>query len=136
MEKISRRNFIKISGLAGGGLMFGFHLSAGVENPFVYKPNLFIEISSDNMITLKIIEQEMGQGIGTSIVMFLAEELEVDVDHVKTEFLPYTKDIPNYKEKYGECDSGGSYSTIRKWESMRKAGAMVKDVLIRTAAKE
>ncbi len=133
---ITRRNFIKISGLAGGGLMFGFHLNAGVENPFVYKPNLFIEITSDNLITLKILEQEMGQGIGTSIVMFLAEELEVDVDRVKTEFLPYTKNIPDYTKKYGDCDSGGSYSTIRKWESMRKAGAMVKDILIRTAARK
>lgn len=134
---ISRRDFIKVTGLAGGGLVFGFHLNARPKNASViYKPNLFIEINSKNIITLKILEQEMGQGIGTSIVMLLAEELEVDVAQVKTEFLPYNKHVPNYKEKYGDCDSGGSYSTIRKWESMRRAGAMVKQVLINAAAKK
>ena len=134
--EISRRNFLKVSTLAGGGLMFGFHLNAGFKNTFIYKPNLFIEISSDNLITLKILEQDMGQGIGTTIIMLLAEELDVDLTQVKSTFLPYNKNVPNYKKKYGECDSGGSYSTIRKWEGMRKAGAMVKDVLLKAAAKK
>src|SRR5690606_34258234 len=133
---ISRRNFIKISGLAGGGLIFGFNINAASNGTFTYNPNLFICITSENLITLKILEQEMGQGVATSIVMLIAEELEVDIAQVKMEFLPYSKEIPNYQEKFGEGDSGGSYAMIRKWENMRKSGASVREVLIKAAARK
>src|SRR5690606_25537268 len=77
-----------------------------------------------------------GQGVATSIVMLIAEELEVDIAQVKMEFLPYSKEIPNYQEKFGEGDSGGSYAMIRKWENMRKSGASVREVLIKAAARK
>lgn len=57
-----------------------------VATPFA--PNAFIRIAADNTITLILPNIEMGQGIYTSSVMLMAEELGIDPFAVQIEAAP------------------------------------------------
>ncbi|MDN5211856.1 molybdopterin-dependent oxidoreductase [Fulvivirgaceae bacterium BMA12] len=132
---LSRRNFIKVSAVTGSGILFSFHMpKAADNNPFVFQPNLYIKISSDNIITLRIAEQELGQGVSTSLSMLLAEELEANLETIETEFIPYNKNLPDYQNEFG-LTTGGSGSIVAKWKAMREAGAIVRDMLLEAAAR-
>ncbi len=131
---LSRRNFIKISSLAGSGVLFGFHPYIENNTGFTFEPNLYIKIASDNTITLGIIKQELGQGIKTSLAMLMAEELEANLETIKTEFIPYNKEVPDYQNEWNLFATGGSGSIVEMWEVLRKAGAAVRDVLLEAAS--
>src|ERR1700709_2476122 len=84
---IARRDFLKFSALAGGGLVLGFYLrptsaaGAGKVKPAPggeIKPNAFIRIAPSGVVTLVSKQPEIGQGIKTSLPMIIAEELEVN----------------------------------------------------------
>ena len=80
--KLSRRNFLINSAVAGGGLVLSLSLSLG-ENKAAgaeaFVPNAFIRIGGDGQVVLTMPYVEMGQGTYTSIPMLIAEELEVDL---------------------------------------------------------
>ena len=72
--KISRRDFLKSSALAGGGLLLACHLpfgtldaSAAGDVPFA--PNAFLRIGSDESVTIIVNKSEMGQGVYTALPM-------------------------------------------------------------------
>ncbi|WP_422079326.1 molybdopterin cofactor-binding domain-containing protein [Ulvibacterium sp.] len=130
---LSRRSFIKVSALAGSGVLFSFHNYIKTNSPYIFEPNLYIKIASDNTITLRIIQQELGQGICTSLSMLLAEELEADLETIETEFIPYNSKLPDYKGEYG-LTTGGSGSIIVRWNPLREAGAAVRNMLLEAAA--
>ena len=96
MTRLSRRNFIKLTTATGTGLVLGFNLSAcsddadntGDPSQSAFNPNAWLRISEDNTITIIVAESEMGQGVMTSLPMLIAEELEVDLDNIKTERAP------------------------------------------------
>ena len=46
-------------------------------------PNAFIRIGGDGQVVLTMPYVEMGQGTYTSVPMLIAEELEVDLKHVR-----------------------------------------------------
>jgi isoquinoline 1-oxidoreductase beta subunit len=138
MLSVSRRDFLKISGLAGGGLLVGFALpgasglaQAGTE----FKPNAFIRITSDNRVTVICGLSEMGQGVHTAIPMLVAEELEADWSKITVEQAPAS---PAYANPYplmgGLQATGGSCSVRGHWEPMRKAGAAAREMLVAAAA--
>jgi isoquinoline 1-oxidoreductase beta subunit len=63
---VSRRDFLKVSALAGGGLMISFYqpLSANAEvltagEPFA--PNAFLKITTEGLVTLVNPNPEVGQ---------------------------------------------------------------------------
>jgi isoquinoline 1-oxidoreductase beta subunit len=77
---VSRRNFLRVSALAGGGMMIAVHLD-GVGEVFAQpggsaslSPNSFIKITPDGVITIIAKNPEVGQGVKTSMVMLIAEE--------------------------------------------------------------
>ncbi|MCP4757431.1 MAG: molybdopterin-dependent oxidoreductase, partial [Proteobacteria bacterium] len=95
----SRRQFLKISSVAGTGLVLGIHLpncssmadgSAALANApgTVFKPNAWIRIDSDDTITVIVNHSEMGQGISTALPMIVAEELEAEWSRVGFEIAP------------------------------------------------
>ncbi|MGZ5194336.1 MAG: twin-arginine translocation signal domain-containing protein, partial [Ramlibacter sp.] len=62
----SRRDFLKTSALAGGGLLVGFVLPGAarlVHAAADFKPNAFIRITPDNQVTVVCAQSEMGQGV-------------------------------------------------------------------------
>lgn len=141
-DPIDRRGFLKLSALAGGGLMLGFYLrsaSSGFGADIVnastdlpagtFAPNAYIRISPEGVVTLISKVPEVGQGIKTSLPMVLAEELEVDWKTVVIEQARPTKD---YSTPW--FGAGGSTSTPNHYDIFRKAGATGRAMLITAAA--
>ena len=87
----SRRHFLKVSILAGGGLMLGFGLGPTRNADAAdadFQPNAWITVHPDGLVTLVCARNEMGQDVYTSLTMLLAEELGVDLARVKVEQAP------------------------------------------------
>src|SRR5665811_252023 len=94
----SRRDFMKTSAKAAGGLIIAFYAPVGVRRLFAdapgtpgapeFPPNAFIQIAPDNIITLTINKLEMGQGVNTSMAQLIAEELECDWTRIKAVSAP------------------------------------------------
>ena len=134
---LDRRGFLKFSALAGGGLVLGFYLKPGsgvfaaeVIKPAAgaeFKPNAFIRIAPDGLVTLVSKQPEIGQGIKTSLPMIIAEELEVnwkDVVVVQGDLDP----------AYGSQSAGGSRSTPNNYDEFHQLGATARTMLIAAAA--
>ena len=80
---LDRRQFLKLGGMLGGGLIVGLQLPAQVlaAQPEASLTDLgaFIRIGHDNQVTLVMPMAEVGQGVYMAQSMLLAEELEVAV---------------------------------------------------------
>lgn len=141
-QPLDRRGFLKLSALAGGGLMLGFYLRSATHGfgadivnasadlpagPFA--PNAYIRISPQGVVTLISKVPEIGQGIKTSLPMVLAEELEVDWKDVVIEMADVT---PEYAKPW--FGAGGSTSTPNHYDTFRHAGAAARMMLVSAAA--
>ncbi len=132
IQKINRRDFVKLFGLASSGIILGCTISSDKKKfiPQVkggFSPNLFINIQKDGNITLIASRSEMGQGIRTSLASAIADELEADWKYISVK--QATGD-----EKYGNQNTDGSRSVRTRLEPMRKMGAAAKMMLISAAA--
>jgi isoquinoline 1-oxidoreductase beta subunit len=136
---MNRRNFIKISALAGGGLMLTLYPSAEEHRPSVESFGSsslgdLLKIMPDGSVFFQFIKHEMGQGISTSMAMIVTEELCADWQKVKIEFPD--ADLKKYEnDKNGGYGTGGSCTIISQWDILRKAGATAREALIRAACK-
>ena len=72
---------------------------------------------------------EMGTGIRTSLPLVMADEMEADWDQVK--IVQAVNDV-----KYGDQNTDGSYSVRMFYPQLRKAGATVRLMLEKAAARE
>ena len=143
--EMKRRDFLKTGAALGGGLLLSLYVPewAVAENvheatpltPGIapFKPNAFIRIGTDNLVTVIVNKSEMGQGVYTSLPMLVAEELEADWSKIRYEPAPVD---PAYNHTvFGMQMTGGSTSTASEWERFRKAGATARIMLIGAAAK-
>ena len=133
---ISRRDFIRTSGLAGAALAIGLDSKASVHSIVATNEvlrsieiNPFILIDTSGSITIVNPRPDMGQGTIQSVPSLIAEELEVDLAQV-------TIIQSDGKSKYGSQTSGGSSSVSKLWIPLRKMGAAAKEMLITAAAKK
>jgi len=134
----SRRNFLKTSALAGGGMLIGFNLltscKPGVEPPVDISKlnfndfNAFIKISDEGYVTIFSPNPEIGQGVKTSMPMIIAEELDVAWDKVNV--AQGALDTKNYRRQV----AGGSQSIRQGWDALRQTGATARQMLINAAA--
>lgn len=132
---LTRRNFIRVSALAGGGLMIAVHLD-GVSELLAQpreraplSPHAFIKIGPDGRITLIAKNPEVGQAVKTSMVMLIAEELDVDFDQIAVE------QADADAARYGPQSAGGSTATPTNWEPLRRVGAAGRQMMIAAAAR-
>ena len=81
---ITRRTFLK-----GGSLVIGATLLNGKSSLFkaasaeagedvTFKPHAFVEIATDDTVTVWLGQSNLGQGTHTGIPMIVAEELDAD----------------------------------------------------------
>jgi len=135
IQKIDRRDFVKLFGLASGGIILGCSVASDSkdfipsEQKTGFNPNLFIHIQKNGNVTLIASRSEMGQGIRTSLASAIAEELEADWQYISV-----AQAIGH--EKYGNQNTDGSRSVRTRLEPMRKMGATAKMMLVTAAAKK
>jgi isoquinoline 1-oxidoreductase subunit beta len=137
---LSRRRFLQVGAVAGGGLMLSLRLplangdaEAAPADGFV--PNAFIRIQRDGQIVLTMPYVEMGQGTYTSIPMLIAEELEVDLKQVQLEHAPPNEKLYGNPLLGGIQATGNSNAVRAAWQPLRQAGATVRTMLVAVAAK-
>ena len=135
---ISRRGFLRATGITGTALCLGFYFSAdGKERKVIstsgaeqsgIEMNAWIKIDSNGLVTLTDHRAEMGQGSYQSVPQIIAEELEVDLKDINVIF------AQGDPKKYGNQITGGS-STIRgSYKDLLKLSATARELLIAAAA--
>jgi isoquinoline 1-oxidoreductase subunit beta len=135
LKHTSRRQFLKASVAAGGGLIVGLYLPGrdfAAERKAVVT-NAWVRIAPDNTITLICHRNEMGQDVYTSLALLVAEELGVDVTRVRIEQAPVEAVYANALLG-GAQITGGSTSIRDAWTKLREAGATARVLLVTTAA--
>src|SRR5689334_2772884 len=142
----SRRQFLEISLLSGGGLMASIALpglaAAATEQrpagPSLIPLGAFVRIHPDNSIVIGARGCEIGQGVKTSLPMLIADELEVRWDQVRVEQLPYGlmagTEPGKFAGRYGGQGAGGSTNIPDGWTELREAGAQIRLLLVAAAA--
>ena len=134
---VARRDFLRVTALAGGGLLIGTWLDFGAVGVLEasetagaadFEPNAFIRIAPSGAITIIAKNPEIGQGIKTMLPMLIAEELDVPWESITIE------QAMSDPSKYGPQFAGGSTATPNNWEPLRRAGAAGRQMLVSAAA--
>lgn len=134
---LNRRAFLKLVGVAGGGLALAFYIgdratalanTNGSEQGFA--PNAYLRIAPDGSILIYSKNPEIGQGVKTSFPMIIAEELDADWSRVRVEQSKIDAAL------YGRQFAGGSRSIPTNWDQLRRAGATARAMLVAAAAKD
>ena len=139
-QYLSRRKFLKSSGLTGAALFLGFYFplsaKAGTiiseaalkDVEFEIEMNAWILIDTSGKVTLVDHRAEMGQGSFQSVPQIISEELEVELNQINVIF------ARGNQKKFGSQITGGS-STIRgSYKNLLTLGASARDLLIQAAA--
>src|SRR3989454_4666700 len=143
-KQFNRRSFIKVSALAGGGMLIGFYTEKGLlaqqrggAPPVTpINPNTYIKVHPDNTFTIVAKNPETGQGIRNSLPSIIADEFDVDWKQVKIEQSDrddkYARDMgaPTIGQR-----EGGSTATPQNYQPMRNVGATARAMMVAAAAK-
>jgi isoquinoline 1-oxidoreductase beta subunit len=146
-QTLSRRGFLRMTGLAGGGLLIAMGMPGCKDKPrgdgdFKPEPtpetppapgepfaaNTWVTIAPDGSATITVAKSEMGQGVRTTLAMLVAEELDLDWSKVRV------TQAPEHPDKYGRQGTGGSSSVRDGWKPLREAGAAARAMLVAAAA--
>lgn len=142
-RRISRRDFLKATGMAGGGLMLAIGLPAergrlarAQQAPAAtaYPPAAFVRIGADDSVTVLINKLEMGQGVFTSMAMLVAEDLDADWSKVRARHAPAAQVYAH--PGFGIQMTLGSTSISSSWQQYRTIGATARLMLIQAAARQ
>jgi isoquinoline 1-oxidoreductase beta subunit len=133
----SRREFLKVSLAAGGGMLLAFPVGRALADAapakYVLRPEAFIRIDPDGHVTLTIPQEEMGQGVYTSLSQLLADELDVALDDVTPEPSPPSDAIYGSPMGGGQ-GTGGSTSIRAFYTALRQVGASARAMMVQAAA--
>ncbi len=138
-RNLSRRNFMRLSGMTGAALAIGYYLPAhGGESEVITKAiaddlgidlTAWISIDKTGLVTILNHRSEMGQGSFQVVPQMIAEELEVDLNKVKIVF------AQGDQHKYGSQITGGSSTVRGSYKELLRTGATAREMLIDAAAK-
>jgi isoquinoline 1-oxidoreductase subunit beta len=145
--QISRRDFLKLTGMTGAGMVLAVFLDACApasatpeialvtptdttptpHPPFDWEPNIKLRLDNNGILTVIAFRSEMGQGIRTALAMLVADELDVEWQNVRIE-----QSLAD--SRFGDQITGGSRSISSYCDSMRRAGAVARQMLINAAS--
>jgi isoquinoline 1-oxidoreductase beta subunit len=137
---VDRRSFLRVTALAGGGILLGTYVKLGeAAESFALTPTgggtaaetalgNFIRITPDGIVTIIAKNPEIGQGVKTMLPMIIADELDVAWKDVRIEQAPLDT------TKFQQQSAGGSTATPTNWMPMRQVGAAGRAMLVTAAA--
>jgi isoquinoline 1-oxidoreductase beta subunit len=141
---LSRRQFLKVTATAAGGMLIGFHLPPGwaasvQPEPWTALPegveiNAWLAIDADGNVTIRVPHTDMGQGALTSVAMMIAEELDVEWSRVRAVFADANRHLRNNQE-YVTMFTAGSAVVRRQHPHIMQAGASARERLKEAAAR-
>ena len=140
-KNLSRRNFIRISGMTGAALTIGYAMpSIANEAAEIFTAQkaaeqgieltAWISIDKTGKVTILNHRSEMGQGSFQAVPQMVAEELEVSLDDINISF------APGHPSKYGSQITGGSSTVRGAYKTLLQTGATAREMLIEAAAKK
>ncbi len=136
---MNRRTFLKVTTVAGGGLLVGCSFSTPklMSTPQASEEELglWVRISTDDKITLILPSAEMGQQAHTGQAMLLAEELEADWESIQVTTAPAHPEYVN-PGQFNMQITGGSTSISAFWEKLRQVGAGTREMLTAASAQQ
>jgi len=132
---LDRRSFLRVSAVAGGGMMLALHLEpaelfAQGPPPATFDALAFVTINADGTVTIMNKNPEIGQGVKNMLPMIIADELDVDWSSVKVEQAAVDG------SKFGAQFAGGSLSTPMNWDPLRQVGAACRQMVLAAAAQK
>lgn len=138
LNNISRRSFLKLSGLTGTMLSLGFYFPTDAKEATIIKTaeaenfgvelNAWIHIDTSGKVTIFSHRAEMGQGVYQAIPQIVAEELEVNLAEVNIVF------AKGDNKKYGNQVTGGSSTVRGSYKNLLNLSATAREMLITAAA--
>ena len=139
VRKWTRRGFIAIGALTGGGLLFG--VTGAVLSPSRHglrsddaeqtgELTTWILVTPDNFVTVLVPQCEMGQGAQTALAMMAAEEMDADWSRVRIREAPATDAYANgyiaraFIHNVAVFEKGFDYGTYRlaRWLGSQATG--------------
>jgi isoquinoline 1-oxidoreductase beta subunit len=138
--RISRRGFLIGLGTAGAGLALGWRYglpalrlsiakrldNASAPGRIKAEPQVWLEISPDNNVTLHMPKVEMGQGVHTALAQIAAEELEVPWEQINVVSAPTSHILDSF-------GTTGSSTINSLFTPLREAAATMR-VMLQTKA--
>ena len=135
--EITRREFFRIAGFAGVGLVISIYIPGFTDNVAsaapanaAWSPNIYATLDSQGVLTIKPFRTEMGQGVATALAMILVEELDADWSTVRID------EHVGANRAYGDQMTGGSRSISTSYSALRQAGAAARQLLVMAAAQK
>jgi isoquinoline 1-oxidoreductase beta subunit len=134
-KTVSRRDFLKLTGITTGGFVIGSMLPVSLpawahgSAPHNNTLNLFVAIETNGRVNIVCHRSEMGQGIRTGIPQVVADELCVAWEDVHV-----VQGLAN--TAYGSQNTDGSRSIRNFYTKMREMGATARTMLEQAAAEK
>lgn len=136
-QHLTRRTFLKVSTIAGGGLLVGctFQSNPNLSAPTAKSEDLglFIRISKDNSITIISPTSEMGQGTHTAHAMIIADELDADWKKINVVSAPVSSEYKT--DSFGQY-TGGNRGIRLWWDRLALIGAGTRELLVEAGAQK
>ncbi len=143
-RKLSRRDFLIIVGVAGGGLLLGTRValpfarlkvaelfdSGSAPGGMDAEATAWFQITPENTVKLFIPKVEMGQGIHTALAQIAAEELEIEWQQLEVVQAGTGQGLD---DNFG---TGASNSVSTLYQPIREAAATMRQVLQIEAAQQ
>lgn len=146
-----RRSFLVGVGIAAGGLALGAFagevhaddrkipkasikpVDPALEKKTAAKgaglrPNVFVHVGADDIVTIVCARSEMGQGVRSSLPVLVADEIGADMARVKIVQADGDK-------AFGDQNTDGSHSVRGMFDDLRRVGAAARMMLVAAAAK-
>lgn len=128
MVDLDRRQLLKLSAGAAGGVLLAAYLPASAQTTHAQVfINPFVQIRPDNRIIFYNARSEMGQGVTTLLAQYVLDELDADwglIDDVRQAKLDFA--VPQL--------TVGAISTFQGWRFFRQAGARLRLVFLAAGA--
>ena len=142
IKQLNRRSFLKISTVAGGGVVIGLYTGTAAETlaqgprgaggpAAAPNANVFITIKPDNRFTVIAKNPETGQGMKNALPMLIAEEFDVDWKQVDVQQADLDM---KYQASGGRQIEGGSTAIPSHYMPMRQVGAAGRLMMVNAAA--